>query len=108
MKKFNAKFAIGQVIHHKLFGYRGVIADVDATFQGLEEWYHNLAKRQPQKNKPWYHVLVDGSDHITYVAERNLEVDAIDPNIEPIHHPELSYFFTGYQNGKYLPRRIAN
>ncbi|MGB6852213.1 MAG: hemimethylated DNA-binding YccV-like domain-containing protein, partial [Thermoanaerobaculia bacterium] len=28
------QFFVGQIVHHKKFDYRGVIFDVDATFQG--------------------------------------------------------------------------
>lgn len=38
-----ADFAIGQVIQHRLLNYRGVIFDVDAEFQGSEEWYDKNA-----------------------------------------------------------------
>jgi heat shock protein HspQ len=51
-----AKFRVGQVIHHKLFDYRGVIVDVDATFQGSEAWYDAMARSKPPKDRPWYHV----------------------------------------------------
>jgi heat shock protein HspQ len=34
-----SKFSVGDVIHHQLFDYRGVVVDVDATFQSTEEWY---------------------------------------------------------------------
>ena len=36
-----ALFEIGQIVHHRLFGYRGVVLDVDADFQGGDEWYEN-------------------------------------------------------------------
>ena len=73
MSAHTAQFSIGQVIHHSRFGYRGVIVDVDATFQHSEEWYDSMARSRPPKDQPWYHVLVHDSDHMTYVAERNLE-----------------------------------
>ena len=42
-KMFNkAKFKIGQIIHHKLFDYTGVVFDIDPIFQGSEEWYNCL------------------------------------------------------------------
>ena len=68
-----AKFNIGQIVHHKMFDYRGVIYDVDPVFNGTEEWYQAVAKSRPPKNEPWYHVLVDQASHETYVAEQNLE-----------------------------------
>ena len=38
-----AKFFVGQIVHHEKFDYRGVVFDVDATFQGTEEWYESVA-----------------------------------------------------------------
>ncbi|MCK5189132.1 MAG: DNA-binding protein, partial [Methylococcales bacterium] len=29
-----AKFSIGQIVHHQLFDYRGVVIDVDYKFLG--------------------------------------------------------------------------
>ena len=69
------EFSVGELVHHRLFDYRGVIVDVDPSFQATEEWYDTVAKSRPSKNRPWYHVLVHASEHSTYVAERNLEPD---------------------------------
>ena len=70
-----AKFEVGQVVHHLKFGYRGVVFDVDPCFQGTEEWYEQVARSRPPKDRPWYHVLVHDAAHTTYVAERNLQPD---------------------------------
>jgi heat shock protein HspQ len=83
-----AGFSIGDLIRHRLFEYRGVVVDVDSTFQLAEEWYEAMAKSRPPKDKPWYHVLVHGSTQITYVAERNLERDA---SAKPISHPMIGH-----------------
>ena len=91
------KFTIGQLVHHLRFDYRGVIVDVDATFQGTEEWYEQMAKSRPSKDQPWYRVLVDKAHHITYVAERNLEPDETQ---EPIQHPLVDEFFSSFENGR--------
>ncbi len=93
------RFSVGELIHHRLFDYRGVIYDVDRNFQASEEWYQCMAKSRPPKDRPWYRVLVDGSGHTTYVAEQNLESDA---SLDPIEHPLLQHFFTRFENGKYL------
>lgn len=100
-----ARFTVGQLVHHRLFNYRGVIFDVDPVFQGTEEWYEKVAKSQPPRDRPWYHVLVDGSTQTTYVAERNLEAD---PLGEEIQHPLLGRLFSGFEQGAYLPREQAN
>lgn len=99
------KFSIGELIHHRLFDYRGVVVDVDRNFRGTEEWYDTVAKSRPPKNRPWYHVLVHGSNHFTYVAERNLESDDCE---EPINHPMLEHFFTRFENGKYVRTGMEN
>lgn len=101
----NVKFSVGQLVHHRLFDYRGVIVDVDSSFQGSEQWYQQVAKSRPPKNRPWYHVLVHGSDHSTYVAEQNLEPDS---SRQPINHPVLGYFFNRFDNGRYISRRPVN
>ncbi len=100
-----AKFAVGDLIHHQLFDYRGVIVDVDATFQATEEWYETVARSRPPKDKPWYHVLVHGAAHTTYVAEKNLECDA---STEPISHPMLEQFFSHFEGGRYVREGQAN
>jgi len=100
-----AKFHIGQLIHHRLFDYRGVVVDVDPVFQGSEEWYDQVALSCPPKDKPWYRVLVHEAEHETYVAERNLEPD---PSGDPIRHPLLDYFFFGLDGDSYRLRSPGN
>ena len=92
------KYSVGQIILHLLFDYRGVIVDVDAMFQGTEEWYREMAKSKPPRDKPWYHVLVDQSFTMTYVAERNLEAD---PSPNPINHPLVDQYFSRFEKGSY-------
>jgi heat shock protein HspQ len=105
MLQKNAKFSIGQVIHHTLFDYRGVIVDIDAHFRGSESWYQNAAHTKPPKDSPWYHVLVDGDELATYVAEKNLEPDDSD---EPIRHRELALHFDHMENGSYISLSKSN
>mgnify|MGYP002878023103 FL=1 len=99
MNETHCKFTIGQLIHHRRFDYRGVVYDVDATFQGSNDWYEQMAKSKPPKDQPWYHVLVHQSWQTTYVSERNLEEDTTEA---PIVHPLTEQFFTGFENGCYL------
>ncbi len=105
MANSNAKFSVGDLIHHHLFDYRGVIFDVDPEFQGSEEWYAQMARSQPPKGEPWYHVLVHNAMHTTYVAERNLEPDTTG---DPIRNPMIDELFEGFDAGRYLIRRRAN
>jgi heat shock protein HspQ len=96
-----AKFDVGDVVHHLKFDYRGVIVDVDASFAGDDAWYEQMALSRPPREYPWYRVLVDGADHMTYVAERHLGLDLSgDPN----RHPHLDQFFEAFSAGRYRPR----
>jgi len=96
-----AKFAIGQLIQHRLFEYRGVIIDVDPHFKGTSDWYDTVARSRPPKDTPWYHVLVDDAELRTYVAERNLGPDS---SGQPINHPDIIDYFSGLGETGYLPR----
>lgn len=100
-----SKFTIGQTVYHRKFDYRGVIIDLDETFQGSAEWYEVVARSRPPKDKPWYHVLVHGASHRTHVAEQHL---APDESGEPIEHPELDDFFDQFREGIYSDSRALN
>ncbi|MGD2084162.1 MAG: heat shock protein HspQ [Chromatiales bacterium] len=105
MTSQSARFHVGQIVHHRLFDYRGVIVDVDPVFQGSEDWYQQVARTRPPKDSPWYRVLVHGSDAETYVAERNLEPD---PSGEPVRHPLVGQMLGEFEDGRYRPRERAN
>ena len=100
-----SKFSVGDLVHHRLFDYRGVVVDVDPVFRSTEEWYEAMAKSRPPKDKPWYHVLVHGAIHATYVAERNLECD---DSAEPISHPMVAQFFSRFEGGRYVSSDRTN
>ncbi len=98
-----AKWNVGQLVHHRLFGYRGVVYDVDPEFMLSDEWYEVMARSRPPKDEPWYRVLVDGADYETYVAQCNLEEDS---SREPIQHPEVSNLFTTFSGDRYIIPRV--
>ena len=100
-----AQFSVGDLVHHKLFGYRGVVVDVDPRFMLTDEWYENVARSRPPKDNPWYHVLVHNATHNTYVAERNLEADS---SIEPIQHPMVALQFNEFKDGRYISSQKSN
>ncbi len=100
-----AQFSVGQLIQHRLFEYRGVIIDVDPSFHGSDSWYQSNARSKPPKERPWYHVLVDGGEMRTYVAERNLEPDG---EGGPINHPDVAEHFEGLGENGYILRRQQN
>ncbi len=101
-----ALFAVGQVIRHRLFNYRGVVYDVDPVFMLSDEWYEQMAKSRPPRDEPWYRVLVHNAMHETYVAERNLEPDP--DSTDPVVHPLLDTMFSEFADGRYRPRERGN
>lgn len=105
MATIEALFSIGQLIHHRRFDYRGVILDVDPVFQGTDEWYVQMAKSNPPKDKPWYHILVSDGISRTYVAEQNLEMDIIGG---PIDHPDVRIWFEPFESHSYNVRAKKN
>ena len=93
-----ARFAPGQLVRHRRYGYRGVVADYDTHCQAPDDWYQGN-KTQPRKDQPWYHVLVDRSLQTTYAAEENLEAD---PSGEEILHPLVQVYFMAFEEGRYV------
>ena len=96
-----AKFGVGHLVVHRLFGYRGVVYDADPDFQLTDEWYESVARSRPPRDRPWYHVLPDGAEHTTYVAERNLKDD---DSGKPVDHPLVATLFRGMQGKAYRSR----
>ena len=91
-------FAHGELVRHRRYGYRGVVVELDLACQAPDEWYR-ANQTQPRKDQPWYHILVDGSQHTTYAAEENLVRDH-DPS--PIAHPLVGLFFRAFADGAYV------
>ena len=101
----HARFAIGEVVRHRLLSFRGVIFDVDPVFANTEEWYEAIpAGIRPRKDQPFYHLLAENaeSSYVAYVSQQNLERDRSD---EPIDHPAIVGLFDGFTEGRYSLRR---
>jgi heat shock protein HspQ len=96
------KFSIGEVVRHRRYGYRGVIFGWDPVCTASEDWYQGN-QTQPDRNQPWYRVLVDGHTHTTYVAQSNLQPD---PSESPVMHPWLDRIFSSRRDGRYVRRNM--
>mgnify|MGYP001127209034 FL=1 len=97
----NAVFAIGQVVKHRIHPFRGVIFDVDPTFDNTDEWWNSIPEDyRPKKDQPFYHLLAENetSYYIAYVSEQNLVGDE---SGEPVDHPEVEELFGKMADGKY-------
>src|SRR5215218_9781874 len=100
-----ARFAIGEVVRHRLLDFRGVIFDVDPEFANSEEWYDSIPEAmRPSRDQPFYHLLAENSEasYVAYVSQQNLVPDESD---EPIDHPAIGTLFDSFDEGRYLLRR---
>ena len=73
-----AKFAIGQVVKHRIYPFRGVIFDVDPVFANTEEWLSSIPEEvRPRRDQPFYHLLAENAQttYVAYVSEQNLLPD---------------------------------
>ena len=98
------KFAPGDLVSHVRYHYRGVVVAHDPKCMADENWYQSNNTR-PDKDQPWYHILVHGTHQSTYVAERNLEPG---PSGQRVEHPLLDRFFDKFRNGFYSNSRKEN
>jgi heat shock protein HspQ len=101
----HARFAIGDVVKHRLFDFRGVIFDVDPVFANSEEWYEAIPEDiRPARDQPFYHLLAENGEtsYTAYVSQQNLLVDDSE---EPVDHPAISGIFDRFDEGRYRLRR---
>ena len=101
-----AQFQIGQIVRHRFFPFRGVIFDVDPTFNNTEEWWLSIPEEvRPRKDQPFYHLLAENAEttYVAYVSEQNLLVDETG---EPVNHPQIGQLFEDeIADGRYRLRR---
>lgn len=99
-----AKFRIGQIVRHRIYPFRGVIYDVDPTFNNTEEWWQSIPEEvRPCKDQPFYHLLAENSEteYVAYVSEQNLLAD---DSGKPVRHPQVNEMFGPMRDGAYTIR----
>ncbi len=102
-----AKYRIGQVVKHRIFSFRGVVFDIDPTFNNPEEWWLSIPEEvRPRKDQPFYHLFAENADteYVAYVSEQNLLADN---SAEPIRHPQVAQAFVKDDKGAYRPRDLT-
>jgi heat shock protein HspQ len=102
-----AKFAIGQVVKHRIYPFRGVIFDVDPVFATTEEWLASIPEEvRPRRDQPFYHLLAENAQttYVAYVSEQNLLADDTG---KPVSHPQVPHFFKELKRGLYVSRDRA-
>src|SRR5206468_12195681 len=101
-----ARFAIGDVVRHKIFDFRGMVFDVDPVFANSEEWYESIPEAlRPSKEQPYYHLLAENAEtsYVAYVSQQNLVVDESE---EPVDHPAITTMFERKEGGRYRLRPV--
>lgn len=105
-KAGKAKFAIGQVVKHRLYPFRGVVFDIDPEFSNTEEWWLAIPEdRRPRKDQPFYHLFAENAEteYIAYVSEQNLLPDT---SGDPVRHPQVAEVFERDEAGGYRMRQL--
>ena len=100
-----ARFAIGDVVRHRTFDFRGVVFDIDPVFANSEEWYDAIpAEMRPRRDQPFYHLLAENDDsaYVAYVSQQNLLGDSAGG---PVDHPSVPQLFEDFAAGRYRLRR---
>lgn len=99
-----ARFAIGQVVRHRIHPFRGVIFDVDPIFANTEEWWLAIPEgSRPSKDQPYYHLLAENaeSEYVAYVSEQNLLPDT---SGQPLRNKQVRDMFEQSSDGSYRMR----
>lgn len=101
----SARFAVGDIVRHRLFDFRGVVFDIDPVFANSEEWYQAIPQDlRPSREQPFYHLFAesDDSSYVAYVSQQNLLADG---ESGPVDHPHLPQLFEGFDGARYRMRR---
>lgn len=96
-----AKYAVGDVVRHRIYPFRGIVFDIDPVFDNTEEWWLAIPEEiRPRKDQPFYHLLAENeeTEYIAYVSEQNLLPD---DSGTPVRHPKVGELFTQDEDGRY-------
>lgn len=111
--KQNVNFSLGQIVKHKIHGFRGLVLAWDSTPRMDVSNWDGLAHIERPQEKPFYHIYPDANDCIKafgeplsprYVCQDNLELSL--DNDEPLEFemtldPE-KWKWVG-DRGRYIP-----
>ena len=103
-----AKFAVGAVVKHRVYPFRGVVFDIDPVFNNTEDWWQAIPEEiRPRKDQPFYHLLAENSEttYVAYVSEQNLLADKTG---RPVRHPQVREMFALDGNGQYRARFLQS
>ncbi len=119
MNRDGVRFCIGQVCRHKKFGYRGIVFQWDhRPVSDAVSAFEGVIGTPRGSNQPFYHILPDFNDAISffggvrdvrYVCEDNLE-PVEEPYLNRVYSPHASEIFQAPavfcpEGGVFLPSR---
>ena len=96
-----ANFAIGDIVRHRQYDFRGVVFDIDPVFANSEEWYEQIPQDlRPRREQPYYHLFAENEEgaYIAYVSQQNLVEDG---ESGPVDHPQIEQLFQEFDDGHY-------
>jgi hemimethylated DNA binding protein len=111
--KEHIHYSLGQIVRHKLYGFRGVIVAWDPKPRMDVSNWDGLAGIERPQEKPFYHVYPDVNDcisvfggprHFRYVCQENLELSPVEEtplDVEVHLDPEEWKWLS--DEGRYLP-----
>ncbi|CAF4583395.1 unnamed protein product [Rotaria sp. Silwood1] len=96
------KYRVGQVIRHKIYGYRAVIIGWDEIASAPDQWLDEHHHEHPEfRTQPNYSVLLDTRDrraHKTYIPQEHIEVI----KNTKIVNAQLSDYFSFFDGVQYI------
>ena len=88
----------GRVVRDRVSGARAVVVQRDPVCARDGLWYTSRSDR-PRRDQPWFHLLFDGSALTGYLAQEDLELEAMPT---PVEHPLLNLYFNGFESGSHV------
>ncbi len=111
--KHRIHFALGQVVKHKQFGFRGVIIAWDPKPRMDVTNWDGLTDIERPQEKPFFHILPDVNDcisafggprHFRYVCQDNLELGPIEKTqLDLEMHLDSEEWKWMSEEGRYIP-----
>lgn len=98
------KFRVGDVVKHKIHGYRGVIIGWDEKAIAPPSWIAKTHKgRKDWAELPNYSIIIDTRDRLipqlAYVVEENIALVG-----GRVFHPLIKDYFESFDGKHYIPR----
>lgn len=101
-------YGVGQVVQHRLYGYRAVVLGVDERCMAGKAWVEASGARRLKGGvaQPFYKVAVHVGDRagaqVGYVAQENLALLSGGAAL-PVLHPLVHRYFASFSAGVYRP-----